>query len=131
MELRDVRTAYEDLSAKASDIVRQLSLAAIGLIWLFKSGTPSAPGLDLPLLRAALFVFIALVLDFLQYVSGTTIWFFFFRREEKSGKTLGDEVLAPEKLTWLTWILFYLKAISMTTAYVLFIIPFLIHKFVA
>jgi hypothetical protein len=131
MKLLDARTAYEDLSAKASDIVRQLSLAAIGLIWLFKSGTPAAPGLDLLLLRAALFVFIALFLDFLHYVTGTTVWFLFFRREERSGKTLDDEVLAPEKLPLVTWTLFYLKAASMTTAYMVFIFPFLIQKFVA
>ena len=35
MTLDDVKEAYEALSSKASDIIRQLALAGIALIWLF------------------------------------------------------------------------------------------------
>jgi hypothetical protein len=64
MKLGDARAAYEALSGKASDIVRQLSLAGVGLIWLFKTGTGSPATLDIHLLRAALFIFLALLFDF-------------------------------------------------------------------
>jgi hypothetical protein len=131
MKLEDTRAAYEALSAKASDIIRQLSLAGIAIIWLFKSGTSSSPLLDLGLLRAALFIFLALFFDFLQYLSGTTIWYAYFRYREKRGTTEKDEFLAPEQLNWPTWSLFFVKSALMLVAYAGYIIPFLFRKFVS
>jgi len=55
MKLEDVRQAYEDLSGKASDIVRQLSLAGLALVWLFHAGSDKTLTLDKILLRAAIF----------------------------------------------------------------------------
>ena len=129
MKLADTRAAYEALSRKASDIVRQLSLAGVGLIWLFKTETASASILDIHLLRAALFIFLALLFDFLQYLSGTTIWFLYFRRKEKEGTTQIAEFEAPASINWPTWTLFYLKATLMLIAYAAYIIPFLASKF--
>jgi hypothetical protein len=85
MNLEDAKAAYETLSGKASEIVRRISLAGVGIIWIFKSGTGNSLLLDRPLLRAAFFIFLALLLDFLQYVLGTTIWFTYFRYREKKG----------------------------------------------
>lgn len=131
MQLGDLRSAYEALSGKASDIVRQISLAGIGLIWLFREGTDKAPVVDPDLLRAALFISIALFFDFLQYLIGTVIWFLFFRYQEKRGVAEKDDFLSPERLTWPTWTLFYLKSAMMLIAYSVYIIPFLFTKFVA
>lgn len=125
MKLEDARAAYEALSGKASDIVRQISLAGVGLIWVFKSGTGNSLSLDPPLLKAALFIFLALVFDFLQYVLGTTIWFAYFRHREKQGTKEDDEFLAPKQLNWPAWSLFYLKSAMMLVAYGCYIIPFL------
>ncbi len=129
MKLADIRAAYESLSGKASDIVRQLSLAGVGVIWLFKSQTTSGSTLDIHLLRAALFIFLALFFDFLQYLSGTTIWFIYFRSKENQGTTETDEFQAPASFNWLTWTLFYLKATLMLIAYAAYIIPFLASRF--
>jgi len=129
MKLSETRAAYEALSGKASDIVRQLSLAGVGLIWLFKTETGSAAILNIYLLRAALFIFLALFFDFLQYLSGTTIWFLYFRHKENEGTTEEDEFQAPTSLNWMTWTLFYLKATLVLIAYVIYIIPFLASKF--
>ena len=131
MHLADAKSAYETLSGKASDIVRQLSLAGIAIVWLFRVGSDKAPVIDQNLLRAALFIFLALFLDFLQYLVGTVIWFLYFRYKEKHGATENDEFLAPEKLTWPTWVLFYLKSTMMLVAYAAYIIPFLVGKFFA
>jgi hypothetical protein len=129
MKLEDARSAYENLSAKASDIVRQISLAGIGLIWIFKSGQ----GMDLAvapqLLKAALFIFLALILDFLQYLLGTTIWFIYFRYKESKGTKAADEFQAPPILNWPLWALFYLKAAMMLVAYGCYLLPFLASKF--
>jgi hypothetical protein len=129
MKLEDARAAYEALSGKTSEIVRQISLAGVGLIWVFKSGTGTSLTLDPPLLKAALFIFLALVFDFLQYVIGTTVWFVYFRHKEKQGTKEGQEFLAPAQLNWPTWCLFYLKSATMLVAYGLYIIPFLVCKF--
>ena len=129
MNLEDVRTAYETLSGKASDIVRQLSLAGIGLIWVFKSGAGPSLSVDPPLLKAALFIFLALSLDFLQYVLGTTIWFIYFRYKEGLVTKKDDEFKAPTWLNWPTWGIFYLKSAAMLVAYGCYIIPFLVSKF--
>jgi hypothetical protein len=131
MQLSDARSAYEALSGKASDIVRQLSLAGIALVWLFRAGSDRAPVIDQSLLQAALFIFLALFFDFLQYLVGTVIWFLYFRHKEKSGTSEQDEFLAPEQLAWPTWALFYLKSAMMIVAYAAYIIPFLFKKFVA
>jgi hypothetical protein len=131
MQLSDARSAYEALSGKASDIVRQLSLAGIGLIWIFRMGSDKEPVIDQGLLRAALFIFLALLLDFLQYLTGTIIWFLYFRFKETHGTLVSDEFLAPPQLNWPMWTLFYLKSGTMLVAYAVYIIPFLVRKFVA
>jgi hypothetical protein len=129
MKLEDLRNAYESLSGRASEIIRQLSLAGIAIIWLFRSGTDTLPILDRELLRAALFIFLALFLDLLQYLSGTVIWFCYFRQKEKGGTEEAEDFLAPEWLNWPMWTLFGLKAIAMMIAYAWFIFPFLMSKF--
>jgi len=129
MKLGDIRDAYEALSAKASEIVRQLSLAGVALVWLFRSGRPGSPEVALPLVRGALFFFLALVLDFLQYLSGTMIWHVYFRRKENQGVKLEDEVSAAVQLSWPTWIIFYAKSLTVLFAYSWYVIPFLASRF--
>jgi hypothetical protein len=131
MKLEDARAAYEALSGKASDIVRQMSLAGVGVIWIFKSAAGNSVSLEVPLLKAALFIFLALLFDFLQYLFGTITWFVYFRHQEKKGTREGAEFLAPPQLNWPTWVLFYLKSAMMLIAYVCYILPFLATKFAA
>jgi hypothetical protein len=131
MKIGDVKLAYETLSGKASDIVRQLGLGGIALIWLFRIGTEKVFILEPHLLRAALFIFLALIFDFLQYLIATTIWFGYFRYKEKQRVNESDTFLAPAQLNWAGWCLFYLKSAMILIAYAWFIIPFLMQKFVA
>ena len=129
MKLEDVKNAYETLSGTASQIVRQLSLAGIGLIWLFKGGTAASPALPHPLLQAALFIFLALLFDLLQYLLGTFTWFLYFRKKERDGTAPNKEFLVPVWINWPTWFLFSLKAVCMLVAYLGFILPFLFSTF--
>jgi hypothetical protein len=117
MKIGEVKAAYEALSGKASDIVRQLSLGGIALLWLFRIGTERIFTLD--------------QLDFLQYLIATTTWFVYFRYKEKQKIGENDTFLAPTQLNWAGWCLFYLKSTSILIAYAGFIIPFLMQKFVA
>lgn len=131
MKLENARDAYESLSGKTSDIVRQISLASVGLIWIFKSGTGTSLSLDPLLLKASFFVFLALLCDFLQYILGTTIWFVYYRYKERKGTKEADEFLAPPQLNWPMWAVFYLKSAMMLVAYICYIIPFLASKLAA
>ncbi len=134
MNLEVARNAYESFSGKASDIVWQISLAGVGLIWVFKSapgmaGTADAHiSLDPALLRAAVFIFLALLCDLLQYLVGTSIWFVFYRYKEGKGTDESSEFLAPPQLNWPMWVLFYLKSAMMLVAYAVYIIPFLFSR---
>jgi hypothetical protein len=129
MKLENVREAYETLSSKASEIVRQLSLAGIALVWLFKSGTPEAPVIEKQLVRAALLIILALFCDLLQYLVGTAVWAIYFRHKEDRGTAETDDFTASPYLNWPTWGLFCLKSAMMLLAYVLYIIPFLVSRF--
>jgi hypothetical protein len=129
MKIDDAKLAYEDLSGKASDIMRQLGLAGVALVWLFRVDTTNRSLLDTKLLCAAFFIFLAIIFDFLQYVIGATIWFRFFRCKENEGVKPDQVFQAPPKLNLPTWALFFLKTVMILTAYVGFIIPFLWMKF--
>ena len=131
MVLGDAKKAYEDLSSKASDIVRQLSLAGIGLIWVFKvSAGTSTFALEPPLLRGMAFIFLALFFDLLQYLVGTVTWYLYFRKKENANTKSDAEFLAPARINTPMWILFGMKAAAMFVAYSCFILPFLIRKFI-
>jgi hypothetical protein len=55
MKLDDAKSAYEVLSGNASDIIRQLSLAGVGLVWIFKSGFGTSFVLEARLLEGLFF----------------------------------------------------------------------------
>jgi hypothetical protein len=130
MHLSDAKSAYEIFSGKASEIMRQLSLAGIAVIWLFRDVSEKTVDLDQRLVRAALLIFLALFCDLLQYLAGTVIWFLYFRYKEKRRTAENLTFYAPSVLTWPTWTLFGIKIAMMLLAYAHYIIPFLVTKFV-
>jgi hypothetical protein len=85
---RDSLAAYQDFSARTSENVRQLSFAALGIIWVFKP----AAGFTLPeqLLWAGTFATSALAADFLQSLYGTVAWGTYHRRKERAGLSLEE-----------------------------------------
>lgn len=122
MTLKDARDAYYGLSAKLSDIVRQLSFAGIAVIWMFrvssdKTGIAFQPVLVWPLL---LFV-VALAFDLAHYLYGSIAWSSFAHREEKKGRRDEDKVKPHESINWPSNIFFYCKAASCILAYMLLI----------
>lgn len=128
--LHEFRTDYEELSGIASNVSRQLGFAGIAIIWIFKIDqkiSTSIPVL-LPsdLYIAALLIAISLLLDLLQYVTGSFIWAMFWRYKEKEPLISSDsEVEAAPWLTWPGWTLFTWKIIFMIGAFS-FLLKFLI-----
>jgi hypothetical protein len=123
-----VKETYESLTGTASSIIRQLSLAGIALIWIFRSGSSSAPVLERPLLLAASLIFAALTLDLLQYLIGAVTWHLYFLCKERQSTSPETVFEAPKWINWPTWTLFWFKAAFMIAAYA-YILYFLAGKF--
>lgn len=106
---------YYYFSGKASDVVRQLGLAAVALIWLFKIDIGGKPQLPALLLAAAIWAVSSLALDLLHYLYGAAAWGIFHGIQERKGAATFK---APRPINWLTMIFFWGKAICMTMSYV-------------
>lgn len=106
---------YYYFSGKASDVVRQLGLAAVALVWLFKVDIEGKPQLPSLLLTAAAWAVVSLALDLLQYLYGAAAWGIFHGVQERKRAT---NFVAPRPMNWLTIGFFWGKAISMAISYV-------------
>lgn len=146
MKLSEARDFYYFYTGKTSEIVRQLALAGIAVIWIFKTGQVQLPAeLILPLILIAL----TLVLDLFQYFVAATTWGIYSRWQEKncesekvfekklilpsytrlrggSRKPLGAEKAvdssafvfhAPRAINWPGIVFFYSKSLSLIFAY--------------
>ena len=131
MKLTDSLKRYEDRSGKLSDIARQLSLAALGIVWLFKSGTGPSYTIPHELLSVAAWAVIALSLDFCQYLYAALFWGWFNRHMEKrlEGNQNAEFGVWPEA-NWPTIMCFYGKLLATLATYAILLrreIPSLLH----
>lgn len=126
MNLSGYKKDYYELSGLASTACRQLAFAGIALIWIFKSGESSSICLPDSLLIPAGLLVLSLTFDMLQYVVGATVWGFFHRYHEKRKENPESDpyVLAKPIYNWPANSFFYLKILSVVSAY------FLLLKFV-
>lgn len=95
MKLADIRETYYDRSRRVSEIVRQLALAGVAVIWLFKvdvGGRPSVPRL---LVFAGVVIVLGLACDLLQYAWSTQVWLKFFN--EKEAEVEADRNASPPR----------------------------------
>lgn len=117
-QLQEFRTDYEAFSSIASTVNRQLGFAGIAWLWIFKSNLlDQIISLPRELYFAGLMILFSLFFDLLQYVLGTIVWFIFWRVKEKSGVKTNKDITAPAVLTWIIWIPFWLKILSMLIGY--------------
>ncbi len=98
MILKDARENYYFHTGKVSDIVRQLGLGAIAIVWLFRSGSLNSTIIPEALILPLKLVVAGLALDLLQYALGAAFWGFFQWRKEHIGATESDEFKAPSSL---------------------------------
>jgi hypothetical protein len=108
---------YQDFSARTSENVRQLSFAALGVIWVFKPAAGFA--FSKLLLWAGTLGTSALAADFLQSLYGTLAWGTFHRTKERAGLSQEQEFRAPRKINWPTNTFFGLKIVALGAAYAL------------
>jgi hypothetical protein len=130
-------SSYLDLisyfSSNASSINRNLALAGIAIIWIFKKpeNTSIIPGLlNFPLWCLA----ISLGIDLVQYLIGSFAWKFFYEYKYYLWKKNGfkpeyaKDIEAPNSISVPIDILFFTKIVFMLIAYYNIVI-YLYYKF--
>lgn len=117
VKLSDFRNDYYTFSGKASDIARQLSLAGIALIWIFKLEKASPLAVPTELHLPALLFVAALAIDLLQYVLSTAIWGTFSRYYEWQGAKDDAELEAPSYFNWPSLACFWGKLVTVLAGY--------------
>jgi len=117
MKLKDARDNYYYFSGETSKIIRNLGLAGIAVIWLFKIDSIDKPIIPNELIKPALFLVGGLAIDLLQYIYGTIAWGILHRLKEKAGVEEAKNFRAPKRINYPTIFLFWLKVIVMIIAY--------------
>lgn len=118
MTRADALKAYQDLSSRASENVRQLAFAALAVVWVFKPTSVSAQWpLPRQLVGVGALAITALLCDFLQYVYGTIAWGWFHRLKEKADIPLEGEVHAPRAINWPSSFFFFAKVGTLGASY--------------
>lgn len=128
MKLADCLKAYQYNSGQASTNVRQLALAALGAIWLFKN-TDAGGSIALPLHLwwVGGISIAALFFDFVQYLWNAAAWGGFHRKQELRGMDENTDFLAPRWINWTGNGFFIVKVFCTALSYILLLI-FLVTK---
>lgn len=124
MILKDALENYYTYSGKASEIVRQLGLAGIAVVWLFKQDNKQFAQIPADLKLPLFLIVIGLACDLLQYAVSTVIWGTYHRHKERSGISPSDDFKAPTPINIPGIVFFALKIILIIAAYV-FLLKFI------
>lgn len=127
MTVKELREAYEEISAILSGINRQLCFAGIAIVWIFNK---SSEGVNIPDdLYCPILLFVSsLFLDVFQYVYQTIVTYvlfldYKFRKKKKDDDSVGEN----EAWYYPSWAFFILKILALVSGYVM-IGRFLINK---
>lgn len=99
MSLSNCWDTFYTYTGNASTIARQLAFAGIAVVWIFTESEEGGLALHASLLLPSLLFIIALACDFLQYLSGSIVWYCFARHKEKK---LGVD--SKEEFGWSNWL---------------------------
>lgn len=121
-KIEDYREEFYVFTGKASDVNRQLALAGIAVIWIFKNPENSKILLSDILIEPLKYLIISLGIDLIQYVLGSIIWGIYFEIKEyqvNHKNLVNDNIKAPTILSLSITTLFFLKVAAMIYAYLL------------
>jgi hypothetical protein len=130
MKLDGIRDQYYFYSGKISDLVRQLALAGIAVIWIFKIDKPGLfPSLPRFLIWPMLALVLALFVDFVQYSYGATLYdiTYRWRERQKQHRHMKEDhsFEIPRFALWPMDLCFYSKIAFVLIAYTLLAIHIL------
>jgi hypothetical protein len=125
VKLEDVREIFYFNTGKVSDIVRQIGLAGLAVIWVFRTQANGAQVIPRQLFLAGTLILLSLSADLLQYASATLIWDKLNRRKEqeltKKARPEEQDFEAPENINFWPDTLFRVKFVLIVAAYVVLI----------
>jgi hypothetical protein len=131
MQLSEYNKRADEYTAKASEIVRQLILGGLAIIWVFKTTVNGKDTLSMFLSFPLIGLSLSLLADLLQYVVAGKIWKSFFLKKEKEildqyhkGNTtsLDPDIKAPKYLRRPVYFFYWIKILLLIGSYVLLII---------
>ena len=125
MKLSGARELYYFFSGKVSDIVRQMALAGIAIIWVFRD--PTQMRVPRELITPAILIVAGITLDLFHYVAGTLVWGIYARRQEKTGRKDDENVSPSARINYPSLLFFWTKIPVVLAAYIL-ILKFLVHR---
>lgn len=116
-KLEDYKKTYQQSTAKASEITRQLALAGIAIIWLFKiTDSNGHETISNEFIYPLCFLIATLGLDLMQYVIKGLIWYIFYKYYEHRIEKNND-IKAHEGLPIIIHLLYWTKIILLIMAY--------------
>ena len=117
MKLSEIRGAYEVFSGSLSKFNRQLALAGIGIVWLFRTTVDGKTSIAPEMLTPILWFVISFSFDLLQYLWQSYVWYIFYWCKRKKGMQEDDEANEPEWPNVVAWVMFTVKVVAMMVAY--------------
>jgi hypothetical protein len=118
MKLKDALDNYYFHSGKTSELVRQLGIAGIAVIWLFRFEVQGTPKIPEQLFWPLMLIVVGLACDLLQYSVATWVWQVFIWHKELAGVSHEEEFLAPEKINRRALVFFWVKVAVIVCAYI-------------
>ncbi len=118
MKISKIEASYKKASRTVSENVRQLALAGIAVIWIFKVGDKDSGGVPFsPSLLWPLGFFVGgLAADLLQYLYFTAVWGIMNTVEWNRHQT-DEDVPVSGKWNWIGIFFFWTKAILLVSGY--------------
>lgn len=122
-----------EASVKVSDIVRNLNLGGIAIIWLFRNPLGYITLFPDTLILPLILIISSLILDVFQYLWRSISLFIFFHKWEnlynakKITEKEAEDILAPKFISTIGWIIFGIKVLSSLLGFTLLIL-FLANK---
>ncbi|GEO08710.1 hypothetical protein [Segetibacter aerophilus] len=131
MKLSKYTEVIDTYTGKASEISRQITLAGIGIVWLFKKTIGGSDVLDKRLIPALIFLGASALFDLLQYLIAGELWTSYYlkkrgevieRLKTKPETEQDPDTPAPMGTSRTIQVFYRLKMFCMVVAYLLIII---------
>ena len=129
--LGDWRDMFYDATTTLSGIIRNLALAMVGIIWVFKNTDPTARLIPPELVTPLLLTVIALAADLLQYCWSAILYRIYYGINEKKSDNDPSfdtsDVSFPNYIEVITWV-FFIAKIGFSIASYIYLALYLVDR---
>jgi hypothetical protein len=120
MKISKMREDYDYFTGKVSEIVRQLNLAGVAIIWIFRVGKETGGVQYAASLKWVLGLFVlSLAFDLLQYIYQSVVWGSLNTHYYRLHKNEEKDIKVSGAWNYIALVFFWLKAVLTMVSYVL------------